>query len=444
MSRRTLLTRVGLCAAFISLTVPSLAGFDFDDDLFGDDMIEDIEDDGQDRSRDLLVSDEVEIGGRMRSSFGALWGWESVPGTWEAFTTDGHHGVWIGVGADVFLDARPADSLRVFAKVRTDYPFSRDAGPVIEVFELFTDLNWRERVFFRAGKQTVTWGDGYYWSPADVLSLVPIDVDDPDADREGPLALKASVPFGRNHVVEGYIVGDDTVRAVRDLGVASRAIFYLPPVEVSLGAAYQRENPFRIVSSVTLPAGDVSAFGEGRLSFGRDGRLLRAASAFTPGEPPYTLQDDEDVYLSGTLGVRWVPDQRNIVVIAQYLYHAEGYTDVELLPLAALAVATGDLQPETIPQFGRHHSMLTLMVPKVVHENVSAGVQWQAAWIEPSGLFSATVGWRWFEITGGLHYAYGDAPSEFGGYLTAGQPTFRNPYGRLGASLTLRIGGGRF
>jgi hypothetical protein len=113
-------------------------------------------------------------------------------------------------------------------------------------------------------------------------------------------------------------------------------------------------------------------------------------------------------------------------------------------PLAALAVATGDLQPETILRFGRHHSMLTLMVPKVVHENVSAGVQWQAAWIEPSGLFSATVGWRWFEVTGGLHYAYGDAPSEFGGYLTAGQPTFRNPYGRLGASLTLRIGGGRF
>ncbi|TVR64653.1 MAG: hypothetical protein EA426_00430 [Spirochaetaceae bacterium] len=418
----------------------------FDDDMFGDDMIEDLVEDDRDRSRDFLVSDEVEIGGRVRSSLSAAWGWTAFPDSWGAFTGDAHHFVGLGLGADVFLDARPSESLRVFAKVRTEYPFARSDRGSVEVFELFSDVNWNERVFFRVGKQTISWGAGYFWSPADILSLVPIDVDNPEADREGPLAVKTAVPFGRHHI-DTYLIADESVREIQDLGIAARAVFYRAPVEFGVGLAYQRDNPFRVVASATLPVREVTAFADGRVSFGRDERVLRAVPNAAPGGPPYILDDDDSVYFSGTLGGQWMPDRWDFVVIAQYLFRGEGYTDPGLLPLAALAAAAGEISPNTILQFGQHHTMLMLSMPEFGHDSLTAGVQWHAAWSEPSGLVSTTLSWRWFEgfsLTGGIHLGYGSAPSEFGGYFAQGEPTFRNPYGRLGAGIELRIGGGRF
>ncbi len=432
--------------------------FDFDDDaMFQDDMIQEVdEEEQQDRSRDLLSSDQLDIGGRLHSSLQAMWGWQQAPDSWEVFTQDTNHSVGFRLGADVFLDARPSESLRVFGKARTDYPFGENAGDgvnsgagtsAIEIFELFSDVNWEERIFFRVGKQTVTWGTGYFWSPADVLSLVPIDVEEPEAEREGPLAIKASVPFAE-HSLDMYLIGDTAVQSVLDLGFAARTILYINPVEFRLGTAYQRDNPARFTGAVTLPYGDIIGFGEGRISLGRAEQRLSRNADIQLGEDPYLLEDDDDVYLSGTIGFRWMPQRWNLSLIGQYLYQGEGYTDSDLLPLAMSALAEEeDISSDPLRLFGRHHSILQFSRQELVHSSISGDILWQSAWNDLSGLVSAGLNWEWFSgfsLRGSLHYGYGDAPSEFGGYFESGEATVRNPYGRLGAGLELRIGGGRF
>ena len=411
------------------------------DDLFQDEMIEDIEESSEDTSRDLLSSDSLDIGGRLHSSLQGYWGRTALPANWDDLMAETEHGLQIRLEADVFLDARPSENVRVFGKVRTSYPFAAQGRGAIEVFELFSDSNWREQVFFRVGKQTVTWGTGYFWRPADILSLVPVDVDDPTAEREGPLAIKASVPV-REHSLDMYVIGDETVREIPDLGVAARAVLFLPPVEVSIGGGYQRDNPVRVVSALTLPLGEVVWFGEGRLSFGRQELRLSSTGA------PYTLEEDDSRYLSGTLGFRWNAERWKSFLVGQYLYQGEGYSDSDLLPLALAAVGSEQLSASTLQLFGRHHSMLSISRQELLHEDLSGDLQWQAAWNDnPSGLVSAGLGWEWFpgfHLRGSLHYSYGDSPSEFGGYSEDGTATMRNPYGRMGAGLELQIGGGRF
>ena len=57
------------------------------------------------------------------------------------------------------------------------YPFddqggTREFDEVFHVSELFSDFQFRDTLFFRAGKQTINWGVGYFFSPADLLYII--------------------------------------------------------------------------------------------------------------------------------------------------------------------------------------------------------------------------------------------------------------------------------
>ena len=448
----------------------------FSDDVFGDDMFSDdtmIEDlgeledqiegtGGQEAADSFLSTDSVEIGGSVRSSLGSTWSWADLPDSGNAFLEDGTDSLALDLSADLFLDARPANDFRFFAKVRTAYPFRSSVSALsgatlagaslvttetqisqlnLQVRELFTDIAIRDTVFLRFGKQTVNWGVGYFFSPADIISLTPIDVEDPQAEREGPIALKASLPLGL-HNIDAYIIGDDTVRSLEDLGLAARTYLYLAPLSLELGAGYQKDRPLSLISTARVSVGDFSFFGEGRVNFGRLAQKI---------ETDGSLADDDSAYFSGTAGLLYSNTDANVTAIAQYLYQGEGYNDTDLLDNAAAGVFAGTLPAEVAALFGRHHTVLSLGLSELFHEDLSANLLWQASWSDLSGLVSTSLSWQIFDrlsLSGGVHLGYGDRPSEFGGVeLVPGSGDYlslRNPYGRLGLSLTLGFGGGRF
>ena len=78
----------------------------------------------------------------------------------------------------------------------------------ISLHELFLDYTLWDRLYLRAGKQTVNWGVGYFFSPADVINIGRIDPFDAEAPREGPLALKAHYPMGSNNYYV-YVIFED-------------------------------------------------------------------------------------------------------------------------------------------------------------------------------------------------------------------------------------------
>ncbi len=71
----------------------------------------------------------------------------------------------IALGSDVYLDARPDPDFRVFAKINlAANAKADDASLRLKLRELFSDFNYENRVFFRAGKQNARWGVGYFFS----------------------------------------------------------------------------------------------------------------------------------------------------------------------------------------------------------------------------------------------------------------------------------------
>jgi len=468
MKKFPLLSMLSMLVCFLCTSTAILAqsddsGFEDFDSLFQDEfMVEELEEpDAQSTSgsgraafESLLSTDAITLGGRFSGSLTSFWAWTEYPDSWNRFVEDGNDTFRYGLSSDLFIDARPSSSFRVFSKFRVGYPFQQNVLRVVtsdptstvsvpqinlQLLELFTDITYRDTFLIRFGKQTVSWGVGRFFSPADIISLTPIDVEEPEAEREGPAAFRLNFPVGL-HSFDAYVIGDESVKTFRDLGLAARGEFYLNPIELGIGVGWQQDRPFRIVSTLRMPWRNWNFFGEGRVSLGREGKKVLGLSHY---------EEDSTTYFSGTLGFLYVNNDTKFTMAAQYYFQGEGYKDSDLLPAAFAGVQANEVSPSTLSHFGQHHTILSLGLTELFHKDLSTNVLWQASWSDLSGLVSTSLSWRVFRglsVSGAFHVGYGDRPSDFGGFEfpLLGIISTRNPYGRLGFSLTASFGLGRF
>ena len=313
--------------------------FGSEDDMFSDssELIEEVEEElMEDLSTLLLTSDSgFEIGGSF---------FFDVTADWKGFDPDDLEGsdisdsLSLDLGTTLFLDARPDEDTRIFAKAEITSPFYTTSGAdgrkfedIVTITEMFTDFNWDNEVFFRTGKQTVNWGVGYFFSPADLLSLSRIDPEAPDADLDGPIALKINYPSLLNNYYLYTVVSEEVI-SFADTAIAPMAEFVIGNSEISLGAYYQYDKSPAAMTTITSAIGDVSVYGEGYVSYGSDKKFIDNGGFST------TTYDDK-LFFKGTAGASysWSDDlsNYNLSFSGQYYYNGEGYEDSSAIKIYA-------------------------------------------------------------------------------------------------------------
>ena len=116
--------------------------------------------------------------------------------------------------ANLIVDARPTQSLRMYTKFGIQYPYTVKGNLQNKNFfdqkvtldtqvtisdwfslkELFTDFSIADTAFFRFGLHTVTWGTGYFFSPvSDLINTSPIDPENTSAQVDGSLNLRTQI-----------------------------------------------------------------------------------------------------------------------------------------------------------------------------------------------------------------------------------------------------------
>ncbi|HPU65674.1 MAG TPA: hypothetical protein PLW89_07585, partial [Limnochordia bacterium] len=140
------------------------------DELFGGDLLVELEvDEGALAPEEaLLVQDRLDLGGSYNFSLRASRTFRGDAEPEDRFRAS--------LDSQLYLDARPDPNFRAFGKVGLGYDASggEDAFKS-KLLELFADFNYDNKVFFRAGKQNVKWGVGYFFSPADIINIGRID-----------------------------------------------------------------------------------------------------------------------------------------------------------------------------------------------------------------------------------------------------------------------------
>ena len=147
------------------------------------------------------------------------------------------------------LDARLGYGLKFFSDIWISYSALEETGNnqrqseeedeedyEIVVREIFGDLNIMKKVYFRAGKQTLKWGQGYFWNPTDLINKERKDIQNVETRREGTYGLKMHVPFGTSLNIYSFIDITDAETS-DDYALAGKLEFLiLNNVEVSFSS----------------------------------------------------------------------------------------------------------------------------------------------------------------------------------------------------------------
>ncbi len=236
-----------------------------------------------------------------------------------------------------YADFRPSELSRFYISGKTLYDVTTPSSLwTFPLLEAFADTAIDRSVFFRLGKQYVSWGVGYWYSPADVLSLAQIDPDDPEAKREGPFAFKMDIPFKQN-LSTVYVIG---ARDFNPMGtaVAAKTDIVVGDFELSLGGYYRPDLAVRprLITMFSGALGKFDVYGEGVAAWGSDRTYLRASGS-PPSYETYTVTDR--LVFQSTLGFKWSYDNRDnlysVSLQGQGYYNGAGYCDTSILGKAA-------------------------------------------------------------------------------------------------------------
>jgi hypothetical protein len=170
------------------------------------------------------------------------------------------------------LDVRPWSQLRLFGSFGVNSPYVDpdepdrtvvDFSPVF-VDELFVDYTLAERLFFRVGKQDMTWGQGRLYNPGDFVS-----------EAIDGISIKGFIPLGTNGLTlaaigEGVLgPSPPDYSSVYDL-IAGAALFETSLSSLTLGlSGYYRTTPgLRTGAYLRMPVAGIDVALEGVANWG--------------------------------------------------------------------------------------------------------------------------------------------------------------------------------
>ena len=188
---------------------------------------------------------------------------------------------------DLMLDVRFPFGIKTFADMEIyaapknggisfnnpDNYFSPDsmAGFTIAVPELFLDANVNRRMYFRAGKQVLQWGRGYFWNPTDLVNVEKKQFVEKVGSREGTYGIKTHIPFGTRWNIYSFIDMND-LASVDDLAGAVRfeGLFGGTEAGIALWGKPHRDPIFGFDFSTSILSWSVY----GEMSITRAGNLI--------------------------------------------------------------------------------------------------------------------------------------------------------------------------
>ena len=201
--------------------------------------------------------------------------------------------------ANLIVDARPTQSLRMYTKFGIQYPYTVKGNLQNENFfdqtvtlntqvtisdwfslkELFTDFSIADTAFFRFGLHTVTWGTGYFFSPvSDLINTSSIDPENTSAQVDGSLNLRTQIvlPNTQNclwfYVIPStdFIAGTTADTYLRDTALAAKADLVFGNWEFGIGGFYKYQNAPKAMLTASGSLKNVSVFGEFVYRYGAD------------------------------------------------------------------------------------------------------------------------------------------------------------------------------
>lgn len=187
--------------------------------------------------KDIVKNEGFSLGASFNLNMGYSPGWMVLPGEFKDTA-------FLDSSSALSLDMQISPVFRVLQKYTISYP---DFEP--EVIEFFADYTLADRLFFRAGRQNITWGISRNFPFTNLPARIP---DDFPAEETGNYALKMSVPVGIGgfeallFTRDGYFA-DPALPKFEEFGFGGKFNLALSGLDISLAGFFHQDMHFRSV-----------------------------------------------------------------------------------------------------------------------------------------------------------------------------------------------------
>lgn len=249
---------------------------------------------------------------------------------------------------DVYIDSRPNDRVRLYARGRLTHDMTVQTGDVstygtelrsttVLLDQLWSKFDIEKKVFLTLGRQRVRWGVGRLWNPTDFLNqqaLDPLNAVIFDT-RTGVGLIKVHVPLEKANT-NLYAFGNfEGARQLDDVGGALRAEVVFGGTEVTASAAIHKDQPLRLGADLSTGFWLVDFKLEGAVRHNDTGKYYAGTLDFDTFELPDQV-DRSDEWIPQVMGGLEFSARYNaedvLALGAEYFYNGAGYEGSDLYP----------------------------------------------------------------------------------------------------------------
>jgi len=264
---------------------------------------------------------------------------------------------------------------------------SENQNTLIGLKEVFVDFNIANTVYFRAGKQVLQWGRGFFWNPTDLINIGHKSFVNLDALLEGVFGLRSDVVFSRWWHLYTFL-NLNNVANLYDVAFAARTEFLAGTVEFGFsgwingkqlpvfGADLSAGLPWRLnlTAEATLSWGDI------RDKLDTLGNVYSIRNQLVP---------KVDVGLSRSFDAWNVQDR--ITVSAEFFYNYSGY-DVNMFELLSpTSLATFMSGFYQTGYYGQYNAALFITINKFILSDMNLTLSGLGNFSDFSGIALATL-----------------------------------------------------
>ena len=194
---------------------------------------------------------------------------------------------------------------------KTDLMVAEKVNAVFAINEIFVDVNFGRRVYFRLGKQVLKWGVGYLWTPTDLVNIEKKNILDSSQVRQGSYGIKVHVPFGTRANIYSFI-NMNNARHLSDISMANKVEVLFLNTEMALSVLLKNHNVPVYGFDFTSRLLTLDLHGEATLSYGDNTRRLRNYPWYITGlfpEVPVELMylvPSKNALMDYKVGGRWI------------------------------------------------------------------------------------------------------------------------------------------
>lgn len=311
---------------------------------------------------------------------------------------------------DLYLDARPNDRVRAYARARLLYNptipatqanatlnISQPTGNDLTLLnqgrqreqvlldQLWVNFDLGQKLFLTVGRQRIRWGAGRFWNPTDFLNATQINPLALFDQRLGVDLIKLHYPIeslGWNLYAVAML---SDAKALKDIGGALRAEAVFGTNEIALTFAARRQTfqgpqalppiyspsldwpktsvPLRLGLDYTGALGPFDLRFEGALTRGLAQPFYRGQlniEDLSSLQFPQDYRQDERLIPQLVAGLELMlkySDQDSLILSAEYFYNGAGYEDSDLYLWTLLQ---GGFRPLYM---GKHYAAMAVVLP---------------------------------------------------------------------------------